>query len=251
MARTRYSRETFEFVDLDKALLTELATNPKAFSALHAKVALDELKLEQDRGNLKDPVYLTDNRVTRNLIQVRVGGKIEFRDKASPSEFLEYAIKYLRRRSPLDKRPTADGYVYRESFAVLVNGKVTRSATRAAIVKPDDIITIVNYQPYAKKIEFADSKTKPNRKKNRYTGKTVALGQSIKAPNGVMRSALKHFRDRYGSEFFIQFNLTRGSDATTGATGAGSPVKPFTGSQGRLLYPSISFTSKNAAGSIT
>ncbi len=245
MARTKYNRETFEFSDLGDALLTELATNPEAVAALHASIALQELNAEQKRGNLLKPVMVVDNYVSKNILRVKPGGKIEFRDKLSPAQFLEYALKYLRRNSPLDKRDKRDRYIYRDSFAVLINGKVTNSRTRAEIAQPDDIISIVNYQPYAKKIEFADSKTKPNRKKNKYTGKITALGLSAQKPNGVMRVALKHFRQRFGSEFAISFSLTRGgSGASTGADGAGSPVKPFAGNTGRLLFPIISFTTK-------
>lgn len=242
MARNSFNRQTYSLVDIDKAMLTELATNPRALPTLQAGVALELLKEEQSRGNLRDPVYIVDRRQDRTLANVKFGGLIEFRDKLSTIEFIDYALKYLMRNSPIDRRPSKDRYVYKDSFAVLLNGKVRKDINRLKVADPKDVISIVNYQPYAKRIEFADTKGRP-KKRNRFTGKTESKGWSLQKPNGVMRVALKHFRQRFGAEFFVQYTFISGT-ALTGAAGIGSPVKPFK-SKGDLLFPMLSFISRN------
>lgn len=148
---------------LSASLRKEIIERPELRVAIQLGVFFDELKQEQDQGNLLDPKIIVDGRVERRPTRMRPGGQITAVDPGF--DFLETAVKEawseLLRRSPVGTRdkPWAKYYPkkYRDAHVILINGnEFTGNIDDIGqeLKNPDtDVVNFVNTQPYARKLE--------------------------------------------------------------------------------------------------
>ncbi|MCA0944489.1 hypothetical protein LCM08_06170 [Salipiger pacificus] len=178
----------------------ELGRNPASAEELrvyHAQIAREVLLEEQGRGFDRDPRQVVDRRFDAPLESVKPFGKIEFSERGSLREVAAFVYDQVVALSPFLSGK------YENSHLMLVNGAVATvsgTSTRPDLddLKLEDVVTVVNVQPYARKIEGGVRSTK----------RSGRAPQSAQAPNGVYRVAFQRARKRYGLIASIAYTYT-------------------------------------------
>lgn len=196
-------------------------------------VAAEVLREEVDRGFPRDFITYVDGR-KKPVEQVKPFGKIEFVSPMSVDEVLIATMEAIEERSKV-----VTG-AYMRSHEVTFNGVVVaRDSSSLAswlnsgpTMKPKDIITFINTQPYARRLErygiTKDSSPMPKGQK-RTPGR----------PNGTYRLAYRSVRRKYRRNVKILFRMIPGNELA-GLTGQRTFKRGRKGSVGRAyLYPSI------------
>lgn len=133
-----------------------IITNRKQAKLYHVVVARETLRLYQAAGQLPDPITRVDGRLNKNPLHVRWGGYIAYYDRIEISEALVEIYKRLVAKSPVDSGDYSHAHVF------LVNGRVVPTTGLITELAGDnDVISIVNVQPYARKIEHGLSMMAP------------------------------------------------------------------------------------------
>lgn len=167
-------------------------------------VAERVLREEVGKGFDNEPVVVTDGVTRRDYNDVRPYGKIEFSSHSNMAEVVTWTLDELRKISPI----LTGRYV--ASHIPLINGQPIAGNIREALnkAKPGDRVMIVNYQPYAGKIEGKDAYTRweigggkrSRRAARKRAGWSAAQyrGQSAQAKSGVYRKVLFKIVNRFG-----------------------------------------------------
>lgn len=167
---------------LEKRSIPELK---QTLRAAHAITALSELKFEQARGNLLQPVQFVDNLPRKKLKNVKFAGRIEYKDQGQFGDedstqlvnIIREVMGYLRAHSPVGNEPHSPSYI--TSHVVWYNGVgVSSAATRP--LNPGDSLIFTNYMPYAKRLEGQAQPVKAKKGK--------ALRKDIRNTNAAIRA---------------------------------------------------------------
>lgn len=170
-----------EAVDWSRMMDADIAT-------FTARVAVDALKQEVRRGFDPQPVVVTDGMPRRDPAQVKAFGKIEWLARHDVREIARWIKAQVERLSPvLTGR-------YRASHVLLVNGA---QAPDLGAWKPGQSISVVNPQPYAKKLEGVRTSRRRAIKGRK--------GASSQARAGVYRKVETMAKARFGRQAFIEF----------------------------------------------
>ena len=212
------------------------------------RIALEELRVEVDRGFDNRPVVITDGMPRRAPDQVKPFGKIIFAARPNMAEVVQWALTELQKRSPFLRGD------YVRSHTVMINNHEIRGNIWAALraIKETDRVQIVNQVPYARKIEGRKSRSRGS---GANKVKSIAVdGQSPQAPRGVYeRVVLPLLVRRYGRSMFFDFKyvkLNSGLKAkglSGGGRRANSTAQTIMGDYKRsrilrdVVYPSLHF----------
>lgn len=177
-----------------------------------AQKARKEIEAKQ---GVSPTVTVVDSQRGKDEWAVKPGGRIVYLFDAVPRAHADL-LAHLRQIAPVDT-VDPDDRVFRDSFTQLV-GEV-----EAAIgtMKPGEEVTVVNRQPYSRKLEW---------------------GWSLQAPTGVFDVAAKWLRKRWGRAVEVQFTYVR----LEGLPGMEDikPVKKKTYRGDSRRYPAIVLRSK-------
>lgn len=209
-------------------------------------VAEDALDEEQRAGRFprKGYIEITDGKVGKpySAVDIRKKGQIEFAQPILLEDYLRTLFKIVLQLSPVDTGR------YKNSHLLMWRKQVVASNPEEAIawarkngskIQNNDFITLVNYMPYARKLERYGV-TSDHRRVVKTTSRKRAGGitEQIKKPNGVYflasRALLRAFPKSAGN---IRFQFL---------SGQGMPFPPTTMrssfvKDGRpYVYPSIS-----------
>lgn len=156
--------------------------------------AYSELRESVDRDGFDNrPVVITDGAPRRAPEQVKPFGKIVFAARPEMAEVVRWALTELQKRSPVRTGR------YASSHVVMINGVEVQGNIWAAVraIKPTDKVQIVNFQPYARKLEGATANRKTGRGKRRPT--------SRQARAGIYRPVLRALVTRYTKTMFFDY----------------------------------------------
>lgn len=196
------------------------------------RIALEELRVEVDRGFDNKPVVITDGMPRRAPDQVKPFGKIIFAARPNMAEVVQWALTELQKKSPV----LTGRYV--STHTVMINNHEIRGNIWAALraIKDTDRVQIVNPQPYARKIEGATAR-KATKKRH---GREKRAGISAKAKNGVYRAVLRDLVNRYNRSMFFDYQLVNLKTGVKvwGKQGGGANRKKVLRDQ---VYPSLNF----------
>lgn len=143
------------------------------------QVFREELRFEQSRGNLSDPIIETDYKVGKPARKVRAFGRIAAYDRVDIAEVIDFIFEMLHRESPYKTGR------YFKSHVVMVNGvQYDFDSKRLPGLTEKDSVEFVNVQPYAKRIE---------------------QGWSPMAPRGVYKRVMKAAARKYGKSIYLKF----------------------------------------------
>lgn len=150
-----------------------------AFAAFAAD-ARDEVVTEDHPSSI---VQYVDGVEGADLSDAKVPGVIRF-EFGYTAEIIGGILEMLVGKSPYAaKRPNAKPPThYRDEHAILVDGQEVTDPPME--LTPDQIVTLVNLQPYSRKIE---------------------RGFSVQAPNGVYEVVARAARQRWGNVADIEF----------------------------------------------
>lgn len=148
-------------------------------------------------GFTTEPEVITDGVTRRDYHDVKEYGRIEFVQSGTMSEAVAWALDMLRKLSPVRTGR------YRNSHIILLNGQGMTGSDLSVLdgAKPGDRVQIVNFQPYARKIEG-------QRARRRFKVRRRA-GLSDQAPKGVYRQVIAMLQQRYGKTLFVDYKLER------------------------------------------
>ena len=162
-------------------------------------VAERELAAQVGRGFDNQPVVVTDGMPRRDYTQVKPFGKIEFIARNNMADAVIWALNELWRRSPVKTGR------YRAAHTVLIDdveiGETLAPELTLRTVKEGQRVQIVNTQPYARRIEKANS--------NKKTGRGARSALSAKAKAGVYQPVLRALVRRYGKSMFFDFKYVK------------------------------------------
>ena len=180
---------------------------------IQVDVYRQELRFEQSRGNLLDPIVETDRKVGKPARKVRPFGIITAYDRVDLAEAMEFIYRKLEAESPvLTGR-------YKASHIVMKNGESIPYPGRVPDLNERDSIEFVNIQPYAKRIE---------------------QGWSPKAPRGVYKRVKKAAERRYGRALYFKFTYRTLNLGQMVTRRIGSNKKPLrTPQRVDAIYPTI------------
>lgn len=146
----------------------------------HIALAEKSLRAVEATQGPSPTVIVVDDSRGRTAWNVKPGGKIVYLFDAVPRAVRdvmpdeESGLQYLDTHSPIDTGR------FVKSFATLIAGV----EGDIAAMKPGDTVTIVNRQPYSRKLE---------------------LGFSLQAPDGVFEVTAKWLRSRWGKAVDVRF----------------------------------------------
>ncbi len=205
-------------------------------------ISQEVLRDAQLRGFDREPLTLVDGRAGKPIEQVSPLGKISFVARANPVEvvILTYESVYNRSRV-LSGR-------YRQSHVLLQNGRSvadTLSGVKAwaasAKIGKKDIFHIVNYQPYARKLEnlgVTQDKDSGEIKRKGRVRKEKKTSRTFRQPNGAYHLGYRAAYRKYGKNAKISFVWLTGTDIGV----PGVFKRPGRGSGRPYVYPAIRIT---------
>lgn len=158
-------------------------------------VAEKTLVAEVGKGFDNQPEVITDGVLRRDFAQVKPFGKIEFVARANLLEIVQWIMAELFRRSPVKTGR------YRQSHVLRINETIVAGNWGVALqqTKGGDKISVVNTQPYARKLEGATANKKTGRGKRKPT--------SRQAPGGIYRPTLRALLARWGKTILADYTL--------------------------------------------
>lgn len=148
------------------AMAPSIITSRKQAKQYHVVVARETLARYQAAGELPDPIRRVDGKVGKPDTAVRWGGYIAYYDRIDMADALEAIYRRLVEKSPVLSGDYSHAHVF------MVNGRVLP----LELAKEHDVVSIVNVQPYARKIEH---------------------GLSMMAPTGVYRLVARWAQQKY------------------------------------------------------
>lgn len=143
------------------------------------------------------PVVVTDGVYRKNPNDVKPFGKIVAVARPNYVEVVRWALTALQQASPVRTGR------YASSHLVMLNGaEITGDIwTALANTADGDKVQIVNFQPYARKIEGATA--------SRRTGRGKRRPSSRQAKSGVYRKVLSELVSRYSKSMFFDFKYVK------------------------------------------
>lgn len=196
-----------------------------------AREAFAEAQAINRRALGHEPPFeqFVDGRRNAPLESVKPGGKIVFLFAVGAellAKAVDQAIHTFLQVAPVggrgkDKHPG----LYRDSLIMLVNGTRRDFATKGAVVelKPDDIVSLTDLQPYARRLE---------------------RGWSFQAPNGVMEIVTARTRSEFGGVLNIAFSWDSYPGFAVGRTRTGAALKMPKDVKRASVYPTITIRTK-------
>lgn len=197
----------------------------QALTAANAKAAADRMRERlrrqliaqaqrarrevEGRQGVSPTVTVVDDRRGKTEWNVKPGGRIVYLFDAVPRAHADL-MAHLRQIAPVDM-VDPDDRVFRDSFTQLVG----EAEAAIGAMKPGEEVTVVNRQPYSRRLE---------------------LGWSLQAPDGVFEVAAKWLRSRWGKAVDVRFTYV-GLD---GMERIGGKV----GNRSKLRHPAIILKSK-------
>ena len=161
------------------------------------ELAYSELRDAVDHEGFDNrPTVVVDNRPRAPIESVKPFGKVVFVSKPIMAEVVRWALTELQKRSPvLTGR-------YASSHVVMIDGQEVQGDIWGALanIKQTSRVQIVNFQPYARKIET-------NRSAKRGKKKRAAL--SSQAKGGVYQPVLRALVTRYSKSMFFDFKYVK------------------------------------------
>lgn len=210
-------------------------------------VAHDVLKEEQAKGFDPKPVVAVDGRVNKPVIEVKPFGKIEFTSRQQVGDIITATLQGVFDRSPVDTG------LYKSSHRVLLNGKQVASDMESLrawlstkpLFKNEDVIRIVNIQPYARRLErlgVTAQRTKTRFRKSR--DKRQRSGTNVLAHNGAYFLTSRAMKRIFKRNSSIKFGLIPGYQLGLSATfkqfsKASGSRKSSRSKKSTYLYPTI------------
>jgi hypothetical protein len=184
-------------------------------------VAKNELRRDQAKGFMQDPITIVDKVVGAHEANVRFGGKIVYVDRfLHIADVVEDIWQSLVEKSPIGNaaqkrfgRAPFRRLWYHKEHKIFFNRKMiepsqVENALKSA--KAGDEIAIANLLPYAKRIEYGRGIHKPaDRKRLLKTPNKTATAWSLQAPHGVYRRVFVEAKRRHGNRTFIKYRLVR------------------------------------------
>lgn len=220
------------------------------------------LKEEQARGFDKTPIVLVDGNKSKKPIDVDPLGKIEFISRQNISDILLTSY-----RSLLDLSKVLTG-AYKASHFVFLNGnQVATDLTSLQSwlqgnpdIKENDLVRIVDIQPYARKLELRGitSKGRNTKLEDKGRRKGVKTGILINKPNGAYQLTSRRIKTKFKNNVAISFNFIPGTSLGISAyfkrsrensksvkihskTGRFAKEDPNKANERTYLYPSLVF----------
>lgn len=202
------------------------------------------LREEQAKGFDKFPILLVDGRKDKNVLSVSPLGQIEFVARQQFGDILMEAYSDLHELSKvLTGQYKASHYVFHNGAQVATDLESLKSFIAKAQFKDNDVVRIVNIQPYARRLELLGvTSTRTQSKRDdpgRRRGKKK--GVMIKVPNGTYQLTYRRIRSKYKNNVGIAFKFLPGS--SLGLSGSFKSGRKGKNSAGRAyLYPTLVFT---------
>ncbi len=201
---------------------------------------------EQAKGFDKKPLLLVDGSRTKNLSDVNPLGQIEYVAKQDLGDILTIAMDSVL---ALSKVKSGE---YKAAHRVTLNGQEVADSMAglqkwldsSPEIRENDIIRIVNTQPYARKLELlgvTSERSAPRKVEKKRKG--VKTGIFMKKPNGAYQLTYRKLQ-QYKKNLSVNFQFIPGSQLG---------LKKYTDKKGRekdakfkkggrtYLYPSIVF----------
>lgn len=215
-------------------------------------IASDVLKEEQIKGFDKNPVVLVDGKQGVSVLDVKPLGRIEFISRKSIVDILAFAYKSLLELSRVKTGAyKSHHFVYVNTTRVATDLNSMVSWLRSnPVIKDNDEVTIVNVQPYARKLELlgvTSERQSANVKTRTFKKKGVTKTLSVKKPNGAYQLALRRIKSKYRGNISVYFKFVPGS--RLGLTASFKKGKDKKSIGRPYLYPSLFF--KVSQGGIT
>jgi len=203
----------------------------KFVKAVQLTTFRDAIKAARAEGSMDDPVIIVDNSYTKPVINVKPGGRIRAIQRQDIGELAAEAYWLAVDLSPVGSQAHKPGraayrrFHYQDRFVVLINGKVvaddSNPPTRESIrVGPRDKVSLVNLQPYARRLEWGNANyrasgkgaarryrsSRPEQSRRDPQGGVSArtAAWSTQAPNGILRVVYKVMQTRYGKLAFFK-----------------------------------------------
>ena len=209
-------------------------------------VSREALRDAQLRGFDREPLTLVDGRAGKPIEQVSPLGKISFVARANPVEVI-----ILTYESVFDRSRVLSGR-YRQSHVLLQNGRQvanTLSGVKAwaasATIGKRDIFHIVNYQPYARKLEnlgVTQNKDSGAVKRQGRERKEKKTSRTFRQPNGAYHLGYRAAYRKYGKNAKISFVWLTGTDIGVPGVFLRPKDRPGKGKGRPYVYPAIRIT---------
>jgi hypothetical protein len=203
----------------------------------------EALREEQSLGFDKTPVIVVDGKPGLSPRYVHPLGQIEF---VARQNFLDILIDAYQ--GLLDRSKVYTGK-YKASHYVFLNGQqvaTSMSSLRVWIknnpeLKNNDVIRIINIQPYARRLErlgVTAQRSRPRRREKRKKG--AGTGVFFNVPNGAYQLTFRSLQSKYKRNVSIKFSFISGGEL--GLSGSFKSGRAGRNSAGRpYLYPSLVF----------
>ena len=195
-----------------------------------ARQAWAEAQAINRRALGHDPAFeqFVDGRRGAPLESVKRGGRIIFLFAVGGellTRAVDDAINTFLRVAPVGRGKDKHPGLYRDSLILLVNGTQRDFLTEGAVVefKPDDIVSLTDLQPYARRIE---------------------RGWSFQAPNGVMEIVTQRMRAEFGGVLNIAFSWDHYPGFAVGRTHTGGTPKTRADLRRASSYPTVTLKAK-------
>lgn len=214
-------------------------------------ISTEVLKEEQARGFDKEPLVIVDGRANKPLVDVKPLGKIEFTSRANLDVILLDAYDGIITRSPERTGLYLDSnYVFVNTNRVATNYGELAEWLKNNQLKTKDLISFVNIQPYARKLERAGVTKGKEGTGNTTSARKVKSrdkrvnGAKVAAPNGAYYLTSRALLRKYKRNVNIKFKFVSGSSLGLTAVFKTAHVTPgFRKSRNRnpsaYLYPTI------------
>lgn len=200
------------------------------------------LREEQAGGFDKMPIMLVDGRRSKRIEDVSPLGKVEFIARQQMSEvLLEAYTAILDLSKVVTGRYKGSHYVFHNGIQVATDIASLQTWLKTASFSDNDIVRIVNIQPYARRLELlgVTSTRQQARREDSGRRRRKKTGIFIKIPNGVYHLTYRRIKSKYKHNALIRFTFLTGS--SLGLTASFKTGRK--GSRGRTyLYPSLTFT---------
>lgn len=196
-------------------------------------------KDEQARGFDKNALVIVDNRPRKPIEKVNPLGQIEFVARQNMTEILKEAYGAILYRSKvLTGRYKSSHFVFLNGIQVATDQNSLDAWLKTnPEFKQNDLIRIVNIQPYARKLErLGVTAQRSNRRTEKSRKKKD--GSRVVAPNGTYFLTARAIRAKYKRNSIIRFTFISGG--SLGIAGSFKSGRRGRNSSGRpYLYPTL------------
>lgn len=201
------------------------------------------LREEQARGFDPNPLFIVDGKPNKRVIDVKPLGKIQVIARTNIDELLLWAFEGVVQRSPvLTGTYSVSHVVYWNNTPVASDLFTLRNWLKGTpAFKPTDKITIVNVQPYARRLErlgVTNVRQKSRTVKSR-DRKKAAVGSRVIAPNGAYFLTYRSVKYKFKFNAGIRFTFISGSSLGLSASFKSASNVKKNKTARAYLYPAI------------